>query len=168
MLDLVSLANERKWKVYVLGSTKKVNSNALKKFKKEYPNAEFQGNSGPLFDNKVQFVTDKDIKLHIEIVKHINDYKPQLLLVALGAPKQELWIKKNLTAMRVNCAITIGGSLDYYINSVPLPPEWMARGGLEWIWRLVKNPSRIIRIFNAIIVFPILALQEKLTMSSPT
>lgn len=95
-----------------------------------------------------------------EIIQRINDSGAHLLLVAYGAPKQDLWINQHimqLTSVRV--AIGIGGTFDFLSGSIQRAPTWMQKAGLEWLWRFVIQPSRIGRITTAVIRFPLMVLR---------
>lgn len=93
-----------------------------------------------------------------KICEKINQSEAQLLFVAFGAPKQELWIYRNLKSTKnltnIKVAIGIGGSFDFISGRITRAPKWMQKIGLEWLYRLIKQPSRIKRIFNATIIFP--------------
>ena len=82
------------------------------------------------------------------IIDSINESGADILLVGLGAPKQEKWIHKN--AHRLNCkvAMGIGGSIDVLAGTATLAPEFMRRAGLEWLFRLVKEPRRLPRMMD--------------------
>jgi N-acetylglucosaminyldiphosphoundecaprenol N-acetyl-beta-D-mannosaminyltransferase len=69
--------------------------------------------------------------------------RADLLLVAFGHPKQELWISRNLSRLPVGMAIGIGGSLDLLLGRIPRAPGWMQRTGLEWSWRFLQEPRRL-------------------------
>jgi len=93
------------------------------------------------------------------IIQKINDCKPHLLLVAFGAPKQDEWIAKYLANMpSVRVAMGIGGTFDFIAGTQIRAPKIMRKFGLEWLYRLVREPKRFKRIFNAVIVFPSLCL----------
>jgi len=90
------------------------------------------------------------------IINQINKSQAQILFVAYGAPTQELWIAKNLNKLTtVKLAIGVGGAFDFLTNNKKRAPELMQKLGLEWLYRLIQEPSRIGRIFNATIKFPI-------------
>jgi len=92
----------------------------------------------------------------------INKYGPDVLLVALGAPKQEKWIAENLKKLlSVKVAIGVGGAFDLISGRLKRAPKFIQKMGLEWLWRLGQEPKRIGRIFNAAAVFPLLILEEK-------
>ncbi|MBI2524175.1 WecB/TagA/CpsF family glycosyltransferase [Candidatus Peregrinibacteria bacterium] len=95
-----------------------------------------------------------------EILRRINEAKPRLLLVAFGAPQQDLWIDRYLSAMpSVRVAMGIGGTLDFLAGVQKRAPFAMQRLGLEWLWRLMREPSRFRRIWNATVIFPWLVMK---------
>ncbi len=97
-----------------------------------------------------------------EILALINAAKPDLLFVAFGAPKQEIWIKRNLPHLKsVKAVMGVGGAFDFIAGIRKRAPDWMRRTGLEWLFRLIQQPSRIRRIWNATVVFPTLFLFSK-------
>ena len=74
--------------------------------------------------------------------------QPDLLLVCLGAPKQELWMQRNAPRLRVGLMAGLGGSLDGFAGTVRRAPKWMIRLQLEWLYRLLCEPSRIGRMMR--------------------
>lgn len=68
-----------------------------------------------------------------------------LLLVALGAPKQELWRDRHMAACGVRAGLAVGGLFDFHSGRIPRAPRWMRRLGLEWTWRLMQEPGRMWR-----------------------
>jgi len=90
-----------------------------------------------------------------KIVALINEAKPQLLLVAYGAPAQELWIASHLKELSsVRVAIGVGGTFDFLAGAISRAPRWMRGFWLEWSWRLLLEPRRLPRIVRAVVVFP--------------
>ncbi len=94
--------------------------------------------------------------------ERINASGAQIVLVAYGMPKQDRWIHRNLPALRAPAAIGVGGTFDYLAGRVPRAPRWMRERGLEWVYRLVRQPSRFPRIvrvwqFGALAVLSTLA-----------
>lgn len=103
------------------------------------------------------------------IIEKIKKTKPNILLVALGSPKQEIWISKNLHRMpSVKLAIGVGGAFDYISGKIKRAPLFVRKIGLEWVWRLLKQPWRIKRVFKATILFMNIVLREKYFRSSKT
>ncbi len=97
-----------------------------------------------------------------EIIKKINNSKADILFVAYGAPAQELWMYRNLKKLKtVKVALGIGGTFDYIAGVRKRSPIWMQKIGLEWLYRLAIQPSRIKRIYNATIRFPLKVLKER-------
>lgn len=95
----------------------------------------------------------------------INKAKPDILLVALGAPKQEKWIAENLPKLpSVKLAIGVGGTFDFISGLVRRAPRFMRALGFEWLWRLLIQPWRFRRIFNATIKFIATVLKWRLRM----
>ncbi|MDD4287093.1 MAG: WecB/TagA/CpsF family glycosyltransferase [Candidatus Peribacteraceae bacterium] len=94
------------------------------------------------------------------IVQMIRAAAPHLLLVAFGAPAQDLWIARHLKEFpSVRVAIGIGGTFDFLAGVRKRAPVWMQKTGLEWLWRLIREPRRIGRIWRAVVVFPLLVLR---------
>src|SRR5204863_453675 len=88
------------------------------------------------------------------IVELVRSAKAQVLLVAYGAPDQDLWIRRNLERLGVLLAVGVGGSFDYVSGRVPRAPRWMRQVGLEWLFRLVRQPWRWRRMLR----LPVFAL----------
>lgn len=170
IVDLFKIANEKKLKVYLLGSTLNTNRKAQARLKSEYPNILVSGNSGPKLNKDANPVSEVDTSIQFEIFDEINKFKPDFLFVAFGAPKQEKWIFKNFKIQmpNVKCAMAVGGSLDYFTGFVKSVPEWIESIGLEWLWRLIQEPKRIRRIFNALIVFPSKLVIDKFSQNINT
>ncbi|MBQ6472893.1 MAG: WecB/TagA/CpsF family glycosyltransferase [Victivallales bacterium] len=78
-----------------------------------------------------------------EILERINAAKPDLLFLALGHPKQELWIGRNLAKLNVPVAIGIGGSFNFIAGAVKRAPQWIQTCGLEWVYRICQEPGRL-------------------------
>ena len=94
------------------------------------------------------------------ICERINKSGAHILLVAYGAPKQDLWIARNIIKLsHVRLAMGVGGTFDFLAGTRKRAPRIMQRIGLEWLWRLILEPSRIGRIFKAVIVFPFFVLR---------
>ena len=80
-----------------------------------------------------------------EIVERINAAKPDILFVALGNPKQELWMGRNLAKLDVGAVIGIGGTFNFIAGKVKRAPKWVQKSGLEWIYRIIQEPGRLWR-----------------------
>ena len=80
-----------------------------------------------------------------EIVERINAAKPDILFVALGNPKQELWMGRNKAKLDVGAMIGVGGTFNFLAGRVKRAPKWMQKSGLEWVYRIVQEPGRLWR-----------------------
>lgn len=97
------------------------------------------------------------------LVAAVNDAAPTCLIANFGHLVQEQWIVEHLDQFRsVRIAAGIGGAVDYFSGAVPRPPALVHRLGLEWAWRLVRQPWRFHRIIRAVIVFPCAVLRDVL------
>jgi N-acetylglucosaminyldiphosphoundecaprenol N-acetyl-beta-D-mannosaminyltransferase len=91
---------------------------------------------------------------------------PDILLAAFGHPKQERWIERYVSDFpSLKAVMGVGGTFDYWAGTVRRAPKWMREIGLEWLYRLIKEPKRWRRIWDAVVVFPWYVLKE-LTHSS--
>ncbi|MDD4495494.1 MAG: WecB/TagA/CpsF family glycosyltransferase [Eubacteriales bacterium] len=82
------------------------------------------------------------------IIEKINNSGAELLLVALGAPKQEKWIDSHRNTLKVKVCIGVGGSLDVFAGKAKLAPEFIRKIGLEWLYRLIREPRRFKRMLD--------------------
>lgn len=98
------------------------------------------------------------------IIKAINKSRANILIVAFGAPKQEIWLDKNLSKTCCKIGVGLGGTFDFIAGTQKRAPAWMQKYGLEWFYRLMCDPSRISRQL-AIPKFMWLVLIEKLSKS---
>ncbi len=135
--------------VFLLGAGEGIAEHAAQELQRRNPRLKIAGTfSGTPRDEDAQDITQK-----------INAASPHLLFVAYGAPAQDLWIDQHLKDMpSVRIAMGVGGALDFIAGVQKRAPSWMRAMGLEWVWRLVRQPSRLPRIINAVIVFPILCM----------
>lgn len=81
-----------------------------------------------------------------EIINDINQKKPDILLVCLGAPKQEKWIDDNKDKLNVSLCVGVGGTLDVISGNVRRAPVFFQRAGVEWLYRAFSQPSRFVRL----------------------
>lgn len=85
----------------------------------------------------------------------IAETQPQMLFVAYGSPSQELWIFRHLKDLpSVKISMGVGGAFDFLAGVSKRAPQWMRKIGIEWLYRLIQEPSRIQRIWNAVVKFP--------------
>lgn len=157
MWYLCELAEQKSYPVYLLGAKTGVAKKAAEVIKKSFPNIQIVGaESGGYVDLKLEETSSK-------IIESINTARPKILFVAFGQVKQEKWIFHYLDKIQsVNLAIGVGGTFDYISGQVLRAPEIIRNLGFEWLYRLIKEPRRWKRIYNAVIIFPLLVIKEKI------
>lgn len=94
-----------------------------------------------------------------EVISEINRLQPNVLFVAMGAPLQEKWIAKHKNELKVDIAAGQGGTFDYEAGKIKRAPKVFQKLGIEWLWRLVLQPSRFIRM----LVLPIYLIKITFT-----
>ena len=138
---VLEVGEKKGWTFYLLGGKDDVPKLATENLKKIYPNIKIVGYHEGFFEND----SEEDV------IKEINDLKPNVLFVAMGAPIQEKWIAKHKNVLQVDVAAGQGGTFDYEAGKIKRAPIIFQKLGIEWFWRLMLQPSRIFRM----IVLPI-------------
>lgn len=131
-------APQKGWKLFILGSAPGVADAAADNIRKMYPGVEIVGTQHGYFKPEEE----------PEIVEMIKKSTPDVLFVALGAPKQEFWISKHMDELQVPVMLGIGGSMDVLSGNVKRAPEIWQKMNLEWLYRLLSQPSRWKRMLN--------------------
>ncbi|MEL6269771.1 MAG: WecB/TagA/CpsF family glycosyltransferase [Chloroflexota bacterium] len=128
-------AAQEGWRLFLLGAAEGIADRAAEVLRKRYPGVQIAGTySG---SPRAQ---DEDT-----IVEIVNAANADILFVAYGAPEQDKWIARNAPRLNVSVAMGVGGTFDYLAGVVPLAPQWMRDAGLDWLFRLVRQPGRIRR-----------------------
>lgn len=161
-MELIKLANKKGWRVFLLGGEGQVALKTKEILARNYKKIKIESFEGPMLDLRAHPKSSQDEEIQNETIKRINSFKPHLLFVAFGAPKQEYWIYENKNMLNFGGAIGVGGTFDYISGKASLPPDLMSNLGLEWLWRLFTQPRRVGRIINAVIVFPLKVFLSKL------
>lgn len=118
--------------VFLFGGKPGVAEIAKEKLEERYPGLKIAGMRNGYFKPEEEQ----------EIVDQINESGAELVFVCLGAPKQELWIDKYKNSLKASVAMGVGGSLDVFAGTAMRAPEFYCKHGLEWLYRLMKQPSR--------------------------
>lgn len=104
---------------------------------------------------------EKDFEQNQEIVQQINDSDADLLVIGLGAPKQETWAFDHRFELKTSVALCVGGTIDFLAGEQVRAPKFVQRLGVEWVWRMATNPGRLAkRYFNDFVRLPGLVLDE--------
>jgi N-acetylglucosaminyldiphosphoundecaprenol N-acetyl-beta-D-mannosaminyltransferase len=159
--ELIKLADREKWKVFLFGGLGEEADLAAQVLASKYCNVKILSEKGPRVDDHAEPVSEIDKKIEKDVIDKVNSQFPDLLFVAFGNPRQEIWVYKNAKKLNAKCIMTVGGAFRYVAGLSSLPPEWMEKGGLEWLWRLITEPKRIRRIVNAVVVFPLRVILSK-------
>jgi N-acetylglucosaminyldiphosphoundecaprenol N-acetyl-beta-D-mannosaminyltransferase len=134
---LFRIAAQRGWRVYVLGGAPGVAQEALRILAEHYPGFEVAGTDAP--------EVGADGGCAPEVIERIRAAQPHLVFVALGCPKQEFWIQRTAPQAPGPVYLGVGASFDFIAGKVPRAPEWMREAGLEWFFRLAREPRRLWR-----------------------
>lgn len=162
MLDLCALAEREGKSIYLIGSgSDEVVKKTAQVLQNKFPLLKITGyNKGhklQVTSYNLQFDSDENENVLYDIITKA----PDILFVAFGHGKQEKWIAQNLRDLpSVKIAVGVGGAFDFISGYVRRAPKWMRRIGLEWVWRLMREPRRIGRIWKATIKFIILCFQK--------
>lgn len=160
-LELCHLANKKGWRVFLLGGEADESQKTKEVLGRSFKNIKIESSAGPILDKVGNPVNMVEFKREAECIEKIDKFAPQLLFVAFGVPKQEKWIAKWLTKLNIGGAMTVGGTFNYIAGKSKLPPKWMEEVGLEWLWRVIREPRRAKRVLKATILFPLKILMEK-------
>ncbi len=133
---ILKYCNATRRSVFFFGGKPGTADLAAQKILEKYPNIVVKGTENGYFSPE-----DEN-----RIIDNINEAKPDVLFVALGAPKQEMWIAKYRKILNAHVSMGIGGSLDVYAGNVKRAPVIFQKLGIEWMHRLLKEPSRIGRM----------------------
>lgn len=127
---------ERGLSVYLLGAKPGVAEKAGEAIAAAHPGIKICGTADGYF------------KENEPVIEKINAAAPDLLLVCLGAPKQEIWMYENRSRLKTGLMMGLGGVLDVYAGAVQRAPESWQKLGLEWLYRLIRQPARIKRMIK--------------------
>lgn len=147
---ICALSQKNTYRIFLFGGDSGVGEKAKSAIYKKYPGIHIVG----YIDGVKVDANDSDLK----IITKINQSRPDIIFVALGAPKQEIWIANNLKKLNARVFIGVGGTLDFVSGKRKRAPAFLRKIGLEWLFRLFVEPRRMGRIANATIVFPWLIL----------
>lgn len=156
LMPAVLLMMEKQgFKTYLFGSS----SDVLKRLKKNllasYPCLKIVGLYSPPFRK----VSKKE---QSKIVKNINVARPDIVWVALGAPKQELWMKTNRKLLKAPILIGVGAVFDFFSGTRQLAPRWIQNIGFEWFFRIIQEPRRLLKRYLKIILVLTLFIMKRI------
>lgn len=152
-----SFNHSGKLKVFLLGAMPGVGAIAAANMKKQWPNVETVG----VYSPPMGF--EKDPSECNFILGRLALTRPDVVIVGLGAPKQEIWVNKHFQQMHCKAALCVGATIDFLAGEQKRAPVWMQRSGIEWLHRMLSQPKRLVRRYaKDAWVFPQLVLKQML------
>jgi N-acetylglucosaminyldiphosphoundecaprenol N-acetyl-beta-D-mannosaminyltransferase len=158
---LLQEAMERGWKVAFFGGQHGEADQAAWKMRERYPSLRIVPEAGGMItpDGRGDAKTE-------EAIHRLIGEAPDILLVALSFPGQETWIGSHLADLpSVKIAVGVGGTFNYWAGTASRAPRILRHVGLEWFWRVIHEPRRIKRIWNAVVIFPLRVFAERIRSS---
>jgi N-acetylglucosaminyldiphosphoundecaprenol N-acetyl-beta-D-mannosaminyltransferase len=138
ILPLAARAAERGWRVFLIGGAPGVAEEAAARFRETLPGLAIVGTASPRIDRE-------GVEAGEAALEQLVAARPDLVLVAFGAPKQELWAHRSRARLGRAVTVGIGASLDFVAGRVQRAPRWISSSGLEWAYRLAREPKRLWR-----------------------
>lgn len=139
--EICRVAPEHGWTVYLLGAAPGIAEKASENLQEKFPGISIVGVRNGYFDVNNQAEVEG-------ILKDVAGKTPDVLFIAMGAPRQEYFIEDYREALKAKVAIGVGGSFDVVAGAVKRAPVFMQKMGIEWLWRLICQPSRWKRMMN--------------------
>ena len=134
---VAALCQQSGLSLYLLGSEPGSSADAAKQLKRWYPRLDVRGSHHGYFEIGSP---------HSErVLEHIAEHRPDVVLVGMGTPQQELWVDRYFDRIDAGVVWTVGALFDYLSGRTPRAPHWLADNGLEWIFRLTVEPRRMWR-----------------------
>ena len=144
-----------KLKVFLLGAMPGVGAVAAANMKEQWPNVETVGVYSPPFG------FENDPEENNYLLGRIALCRPDVVIIGLGAPKQEVWVSKNYQQINAKAALCVGATIDFLAGEQKRAPVWMQRGGVEWLHRMCSQPKRLVkRYVKDAWIFPQLVIKQ--------
>ncbi len=153
--QLLILAEQNNYSILFFEGQPKIGERALKMIGQKHPELKINYLDPGKVDNKGNFENQN-------LISQINEFQPNIILVNFGCPKQEYFINNNIDKLETKLMLGIGGSLDFIAGRLKRAPEFWRELGIEWLWRLLQEPKRWKRIFNAVIIFPLVCIKFRI------
>lgn len=159
---ICAFAAKKGYRVFLFGAMDGSAERAAEKLCADYPGLKIAG----LYSPPMGFETNPEE--NARAIAAVREAKPDICFVALGCPKQEIWLEANYEALGVPVCMGVGAAIDFVSGKIKRAPAWVQECGLEWLWRLVQEPRRLWRryLLEDTMFFRILA-RELLGLSHP-
>ncbi len=147
-------------RVFLLGAAEGVADRAAQNMKEEWPNVETVG----VYSPPIGF--EKNADETKVILGQIAACRPDVLVVGLGAPKQELWVHRHAGNIRAKVALCVGATIDFIAGEKKRAPRWMQKCGAEWLHRVATEPQRLfLRYAKDAWIFPQIVFQQMISQT---
>ena len=137
MEEIFKISVEKGYRHFFYGSTEETLNKMKQELKDKYPGLQIVGMYSPPFRE----LTEQEDK---EVINMITEKVPDFVWVGLGAPKQEKWMNKHKGKIE-GFMIGVGAGFDYFAGNISRAPQWMQKLNLEWLYRMVQDPKRLLR-----------------------
>ncbi len=156
LAPLMALAADRRYPVFLFGASPDVSREAARRLTTRHPGLDIVGR-----DCRMWTPDDATSPDASPVVRRIAQSGARLVVLAMGAPKQEIWMHRHRAALGSAVAIGLGASLDFVAGAVRRAPSWMSNAGLEWAFRLSQEPVRLAHryLVRDLAIVPIVARQ---------
>jgi N-acetylglucosaminyldiphosphoundecaprenol N-acetyl-beta-D-mannosaminyltransferase len=144
VFSLCNISTPKKHSIFLLGAENEIVEKAKNALLSKFLDLQIVGIYNGYFKNSQK------------VIEKINALQPDILFIGIGFAKQEKWISRNINKLNIKVAVTIGGVFDVIAGKFKPAPRWMQNCGLEWLWRLIKEPRRLWRrylIINTIFLW---------------
>ena len=155
MMDIISYCEENNKSIYLIGSKEDTLKSCVANLIVKYPNLNIAGYHNGYFNEEKEE----------EIIKDIKSKAPEAIFVAMGSPRQDIFITKHIKELPSKIFMGVGGSFDVIGEKVNRAPRWMINLGLEWLYRVTKEPYRIKRL-TSIPKFLLMVVKSKGRMNN--
>lgn len=137
MEEIFRISEEREYRHFFYGSTEETLEKMCTRLKENYPNIKIVGIYSPPY----RPVTESEDQ---KIIEEINSIQPDFVWVGLGAPKQEKWMAMHQGKIK-GFMVGVGAGFDYFAGNIKRAPKWMQKSNLEWLYRLLQDPQRLLK-----------------------
>jgi len=154
--NLVEFCSKNDFSIFLLGASPGVGEKLKQVILTSYPHARVVGVYAPPF--MTTFTADENNKM----INAVNAASPDVLLVSLTAPKQDIWIANNKYALNATLMVGIGGAFEVMAGLAKRAPKWVQKAGLEWLYRFIQEPKRLFRRYfiEAPLFIPLIIKQK--------
>lgn len=154
---VAGLCAKNKWSLGLIGGQNGVADQSAWHLRKTFPDLTVYSESGGRLSE--QGLGDEEAE---KSMLRLSEYEPDVIFVAYGHPKQEYWINRYAQNFpKAKLLMGVGGTFDFWSGRATRAPRWLGAIGLEWLWRLITQPSRWKRIYRALVLFPWAVIRDK-------